>query len=91
MLVHARAQIFIFEHARARSMLDFFILDATLKSNAPKLDNFKVFFVVLSSVLPIRSDRLILEKEILSFFTKGKKVHKSSEKLLDLGERAVKW
>ena len=30
MLEHARAQIFIFEHARARSMLNFFILDATL-------------------------------------------------------------
>ena len=30
MLEHARAQIFIFDHARARSMLDFFILDATL-------------------------------------------------------------
>ena len=30
MLEHARARIFIFEPARARSMLDFFILDATL-------------------------------------------------------------
>ena len=30
MLEHARARIFIFEHARARSMLDYFILDATL-------------------------------------------------------------
>ena len=27
---NAQARIFIFEHARARSMLDFFILDATL-------------------------------------------------------------
>ena len=30
MLEHARVRIFIFEHAQARSMLDFFILDATL-------------------------------------------------------------
>ena len=34
MLEHARARIFIFEHARARSMLDFFILDATLFASA---------------------------------------------------------
>ena len=30
MLEHAQARNFIFEHARARSMLDYFILDATL-------------------------------------------------------------
>ena len=30
MLEHARARILIFKHAQARSMLDFFILDATL-------------------------------------------------------------
>ena len=33
MLEHARAQIFIFEHARARSMLDYFILDVTLRTH----------------------------------------------------------
>ena len=33
MLEHAGAQIFIFEHARAHSMLEFFILDATLLVN----------------------------------------------------------
>ena len=32
MLEHARARILLFEHARARSMLDFFILDATLEN-----------------------------------------------------------
>ena len=31
MLEHAQARIFILEHARARSRLDFFILGATLK------------------------------------------------------------
>ena len=45
------ARIFIFEYARARSMLDFFILDATLGTNVPTF--LKTFQSHISSFINI--------------------------------------
>ena len=55
MLEHAQARIFILEHARARSMLDFFILDATLLVIRKLLHGFQSLCLVHSKIVEVEA------------------------------------